>query len=282
MVSRVTSNPVRPSSLQPTTTARPAATPPAATGSGAVAWGSAARPAAGAFTVSSAKVDGGPLLNDAILVPRGFTARQEHISHKMTGNAGRATASFEHQDVKATILTPDDRRLSLRDGASEVSNTITDWHAAVKDERAAPSGFAQLEWYTSYDVKGAGTAGRMVSVSETTSEYTGGAHASGGTALRTIDTRTGQTAKLDQLMSQRQLASLVNDIARQLPALGAEFAYPDRASLHEAVNSHFALTTDAKGKVQIHVAWESSTRVGAGKMAHFTVDAPEDFRAAIQ
>jgi hypothetical protein len=89
--------------------------------------------------------------------------------------------------------------------------------------------------------------------------------------------------KLEDLLSQKQMAALVKDIETRLPKLkgpdgieGSSFHFGDTASLRATINDNFALTSDKNGKVQIQIAWESGIHALGGQMAHFTVDAPQD------
>lgn len=128
---------------------------------------------------------------------------------------------------------------------------------------------------------GVGSAGKLLSVSEGVSEYTGGAHPNNGTSLLTFDTATGKQVKLDALLSKEQFASIVKQVTTQLPKLKGEDGMDGQAfsisgDPKELIANNFSLSTDKNGKVQIDVAWESGVHAYGGQMAQFSFAAPTD------
>ena len=174
---------------------------------------------------------------------------------------------------------------ALKEGAA-------DWRATVDDAKKSPKEeWGQYEWDNQSSISGAGPAGKLFSIEQGGSSYTGGAHPNNGVGISTFDARTGQQVKLDSLISPKQMNDLVNDIAARLPKLKADQDITgdsfnmggDKASLRDSINNNFSLSTDKNGKVKIDIAWESGIHALGGQMAHFTVDAPTDqaFKTAI-
>ena len=272
-------------------TARPASQPaaPAKFKAGHAAQTAAAGWSAGAgkpstLKISKANIGDGPHTTDAVSVPSGFTSQLRELKQKDADTVHGKAVSIEQNIAQLDITGPGGKKFTVGEGAAALKQNATDWRSEVGAAKKAPKEeWMQLDWSSDSGIRGAGTAGKLFSVSEGGSYYTGGAHPSNGSAINTFDARTGKQAKLDSLLSPKQMNDLVNDIQARLPKLkgpddiGPEaFGFQDKASLRDAINTNFALSTDKSGKVKIDIAWESGVHALGGQMAHFTLDAPTD------
>jgi len=288
MVSSVTSSQVRTTApTQQKTPAKPTKEAAPTAQAKAAGWGSGAAKAS-SLKIASATIGDGSKLSEKLQLPKGFSAEVKPMSEKLTDKVNGKSASLEQNDLKVSISGPGGKKFTLTDGAESMKQTASDWKEEVAAQKKEPSEWAQLDWDANHSISGAGTAGKMFSVSEMYESYMGGAHPNGGSVISTWDASTGKQVKLDQFLTQKQMANLVKDIEVKLPKLsngdgvdGTSFAMGD--SLRDTINSNSALTTDKSGKVQIQVAWESGIHALGGQMAHCTVDAPTDpaFRKTI-
>ncbi len=290
MTARIASSQVR--STVPTqakTPAKAATTAAPAKQTAAAGWGAGAGKTT-SLKISKATIGDGPKTTDGLQVPKGYKSEIKPLAQKLTDTVHGKAVDLEQNDVQATLITPGGKRFQL--GSTDgMKQTASDWKEEVAASKKDPANeYMSLSWYSDHSMRGAGTAGKMMSVSEGGSDFTGGAHPNNGSMLVTYDASTGKQVKLDALLTQQQMSALVKDIETKLPRLkgpegmeGSSWQYGDTAALRETVNSNFALTTDKAGKVQIQVAWESGIHALGGQMAHFTVEAPNDaaFRAKL-
>ncbi|MFZ5445477.1 MAG: hypothetical protein ACOZQL_36135 [Myxococcota bacterium] len=285
MVSSVKSSQVRTAAAQQKTPSKPAKDTAASSQTAAAGWGAGAK--AASLKITSAQIGDGPAVTEKLQLPKGYAAEVKELKEKLTDKVNGKACAIEQTDVRVTLTGPGGKKLTLSDGAESIKQTASDWKSEIEAQKKEPSEWAQLDWDASHTMSGVGTAGKLFSVSDAYSSYTGGAHPNHGTALSTWDASTGKQVKLDQLLTQQQMTNLVKDISARLPKLnngdgidGSSFGMGD---LRDTINSNFALTSDKNGKVQIQIAWESGIHALGGQMAHFTVDAPTDatFRKAI-
>jgi hypothetical protein len=288
MVSSVKSSQVRTTApaqqkppAKPTTEAAPAAQTKSA------GWGSGAAKAS-TLRITSATISDGPKLTEKLQLPEGFRAEVKPLSEKLKDKVNGKSVSLELNDIQVSIVGPGGKKFTLTDGTEGMKQMASEWKGEVTAKKREPSGLARLNWSANHTISGVGTAGKMFSVSEMYVSYMGGARPDAGSIISTYDSSTGKQVKLDQLLTQKQMANLVKDIEARLPKLRGEDGIDGKyfmmgGSLRDTINSNFALTTDKSGKVQIHIAWESGMPAYAGKKAHFIVDAPTDpaFRKAI-
>lgn len=257
----------------------------------AAGWGAGANKAS-SLKITHASIGDGPKLSEKISVPKGFTAELKEVKQKDADTVHGKAVSIEQDTTQLTISGPGGKKFSIGEGAASLKQTASEWRTEVDAAKKAPrEEWMQLDWSSSSGITGAGTAGKLFSVSQGGSFYTGGAHPSNGSAINTFDARTGQQVKLDSLLSPRQMNELVNDISAKLNKMNgpddigpeAFGAGGDKAALRDTINNNFALSTDKSGKVKIDIAWESGVHALSGLMAHFTVDAPTDqaFKTAI-
>ncbi|MDP1830278.1 MAG: hypothetical protein Q8L48_43840 [Archangium sp.] len=274
---------------QPAAPSKPKA--PAQTAQTAAAgWGAGAGKAS-ALKITAARIGDGPNTTDGVSVPKGFTAELKNLTQKDSDKVHGKDVSIEQSTTQLDISGPGGKKFSIGEGAAALKQTATEWREEVNATKKAPKeDWMQLDWSSDSGIRGAGTAGKLFSISEGGSFYTGGAHPSNGSAINTFDARTGKQVTLDSLISPKQMNDLVNDIAARLPKLkgpdgieGDSFGVGDKAALRDTINKNFALSTDKNGKVKLDIAWESGIHALGGQMAHFTVDAPNDpaFRTAI-
>lgn len=278
-ISKVNAPPVR------TAPAAPAKPRPAtnAAQTAAAGWAAGAgKPST--LKISKASIGDGPNTTDTVSMPRGYTAQQRDLTQKDSDTVHGKAASIEQSIAQLDVSGPGGKKFTIGNGAESIKQTAADWRSEVDAAKKAPrEEWMQLDWSSESAIRGAGTAGQLFSTSEGASYYTGGAHPSHGSSVNTFDARTGQQVKLETLLSPRQMNDLVNDIQARLPRLkgpddiGPEaFSFSDKASLRDAINSNFALSTDKSGKVKIDIAWESGVHALGGQMAHFQLDAPTD------
>jgi hypothetical protein len=135
---------------------------------------------------------------------------------------------------------------------------------------------ADLVQVTNRMVKSTGTVGKLMSISD--GFYVETARGiSRERNVSTWDATTGKRVMLDQLLSPKQMTSLVNDIEKALPGIGGEaFTNGDRQDLYARVNENFSLRTNPNGQATLHVAWEDDTHQLGSGMVHFTANAPAD------
>lgn len=260
----------------------------------AAGWGAgAAKPQA--LKISAARIGDGPKTTDAVAVPKGFKAEVKTFEMKAKDKVHGEELSIEQSTQQLSITTPAGKKVTIGAGADGLKGFTSDWKselAAAKKEPKPEWGLQNMNWFAQDGIRGAGTAGKMVSTMEGGSSYMGGAHPNNGTILRTYDANTGKQVKLDDLFTQKQINDLVNDVAAKLPTMklaeadidGTSFAIgDDKKFLRDTINENFAITTDKTGKVKVEIAWESGIHALGGQMAHFTVDAPNDpaFRAKL-
>lgn len=242
--------------------------------------------------ISHASIGDGPKLSEKVSVPKGFTAEVKNLSMKDSDTVHGTKVSIEQDGSQLTVSGPGGKKFSIGSNEASLKEMQKEWRTEVDAAKKAPKEeWMQLDWSSSNGITGAGTAGKLFSISEGGSYYSGGAHPSNGSVINTYDARTGQQVKLDQLLSPKQMNDLVNDISARLNKMkgpddmGAEAfgAGGDKAQLRDTINSNFALSTDKSGKVKIDIAWESGVHAFGGIMAHFQVDAPTDqaFKTAI-
>lgn len=250
----------------------------------AAGWGPGGAKAS-ALKITQASIGDGPKISEKVLVPKGYTAELKPLSQKATDTVHGTKVSIEQSTTQLNITGPGGKKFSIGENEAAFKQTAEEWKSEVDAAKKAPKEeWMQLDWSNDSGISGAGTAGKLFSVSEGGSYYTGGAHPSNGTALSTYDARTGKQVTLDSLLTPKQMNDLVNDIGARLPKLkgpddiGPEsFGFADdKAALRDTINKNFALSTDKNGKVKIDIAWESGVHALGGMMAHFTVDAPTD------
>jgi hypothetical protein len=257
----------------------------------AAGWAAGANKAS-SLKITHASIGDGPKLSEKVSVPKGFAAEVKNLSMKDSDTVHGTKVSIEQDGSQLNISGPGGKKFSIGSNEASLKEMQKEWRTEVDAAKKAPKEeWMQLEWSSSNGISGAGTAGKLFSISEGGSYYSGGAHPSNGSAISTYDARTGQQVKLDQLLSPKQMNELVNDISARLnkmngpDEIGPEAfgAGGDKAQLRDTINSNFALSTDKNGKVKIDIAWESGVHALSGLMAHFSVDAPTDqaFKTAI-
>lgn len=268
-----------------------ASTPAAPAKTAAAGWAAGAGKAQ-SLKITHASIGDGPKLDQKVSVPKGFTAEVKNLSQKDSDTVHGTKVSIEQDGQQLNISGPGGKKFSIGSTAASLKQMGEEWRTEVDSAKKAPKEeWMQLDWSSSNGIQGAGTAGKLFSISEGGSYYSGGAHPSNGSAISTYDARTGQQVKLDQLLSPKQMNDLVNDIQARLDKMkGPDDIGPeafgaggDKAQLRDTINSNFALSTDKNGKVKIDIAWESGVHALSGLMAHFSVDAPTDqqFKTAI-
>ncbi len=280
----------RPSTTQRTATAsqpRASAQARPSTRAAEAGWRSGAG-AAQPLRITAARIGDGPRSTDRISVPPGFKAEVKSFEMSAKDRVHGEDVSLTQSVQQLTITSPSGKPVTFG-GPELFEQFANDWKSEVAATKRDPKpeyGVHGLNWDAQSSIRGAGTAGRLVSLMEGGSSFMGGAHPNHGTALRTYDASTGKPVKLESLLSQRQMTQLVNDIAEKLATLkgrdgvdGAVFGSAgeiDKADIRRTINENFAVTTDRSGKVKLEIAWASGVHALGGLMAHFTVDAPTD------
>jgi len=282
MVNRVASPSVRTPAAAPKTQAPKARVAQQAGQTAAAGWGADAK-APTSLKITSAKIDEGVATLPKIAVPKGYSVAVKDLSSKASDTVHGKKVGIEQTDQQVTLTGPNGKKMTVGSGG-DMPGTLSEWKSEVKGAKAGPENeYLQLNWDSNHTTSGVGTAGKLFSVSDSYSSYTGGAHPNAGTALSTYDASTGKQVKLDSVLTQQQMTNLVNDISAKLGKMkgsqgveGSSFNIGDKAALRETINSNFALTTDKTGKVKIEIAWESGIHALGPLSAHFTVDAPND------
>jgi hypothetical protein len=253
-----------------------------------VGWGAGAK--ATALKITYAAIDEGPTTNKTIAAPKGFKAELKTDSQRLKDKVHGKEVTWE-SDVSHLVLSgPGGKKTDALKEAS--ADYAADWKAEVAAAKKEPANeYMMLDWSYGHHLSSVGTAGKMMSVQQNYNDYMGGAHPNHGTSTTTLDATTGKSVTLDSLLTQQQMNSLVNDIARRLDGMkgpdgiGPEaFSFNgDKAALRDTINKNFALVTDKSGKVKIDIAWDSGVHALGGTMAHFQLDAPSDqhFRSRI-
>lgn len=133
---------------------------------------------------------------------------------------------------------------------------------------------AEGNWKTTSVIKGAGHYGKYISVSETTTRFTGGTEAT-EVKLRTIDSKTHKEINLSELVSSEDYVKMADAITAGLnsPA-GLHYQQPDMESLDSHMNNGFSLREAKDGSVILTVAIPSSVESDGGKVAEFTFSLP--------
>lgn len=133
---------------------------------------------------------------------------------------------------------------------------------------------AEGNWKTRSVIQGAGHYGKYISVSETTTRFTGGTEAT-EVKLRTIDSRTHKEVNLSELVSGEDYVKMADAITSGLnsPA-GLHYQQPDMESLDSHMNNGFSLREAKDGSVILTVAIPSSVESDGGKVAEFTFSLP--------
>jgi hypothetical protein len=252
-------------------------------------WGAGAKPVT-SLKITAASIGDGPALTPKLQVPKGYTAELKNLSNKASDTVHGTKVSVEVSEQQATVTTPAGKKVQLGN-KPDLTGLVSEWKAAVKDAKGQPPAeFMALDWESGHTFAGVGTAGKLMSVSESFEDYTGGAHPNAGSALATYDASTGKKVTLDSLLTPQQMSNLVKDVTAKLARLkgpegidGSSFGMGDAKTTRDTINQNFAVTTDKQGKVHLQIGWESGVHALGGLMASFTVDAPNDaaFRARV-
>lgn len=251
-------------------------------------WGAGA-PRATSLKITLATIDEGPTTSSTIKAPKGYKADLTTDSQRLKDTVHGKEVTWESDVSNLTLTGPNGKKTEV---LKETGDYSADWKEEVKAQKKdAPNEYMQLDWSYGRNLSSIGTAGKMMSLQQNYNDYMGGAHPNHGTSTVTIDASTGQPVKLDSLLSQQQMNSLVNDIAKRLEKMkgpddigGESFGMGgDKAAIREAINNNFALVADKNGKVTIDISWDSGVHALGGLMAHFQVEAPNDqqFRSRI-
>lgn len=287
-VGKVATSQVRPQAKAPEAApAKPKSTASAQQAQ-AAGWGSGAAKAT-SLKITMAAIDEGPKVSDKIATPKGYTAKLNTASERLSDKVHGKPVSWESDVSNLTLSGPGGKKTAIW---PETGSYASDWKSEVgAAKKEKPQEFMMLDWSAGRNLSSVGTAGKMISLQENTNDFMGGAHPNHATRTATFDASTGKQVKLDQLLTQQQMNGLVNEIAKKLDTLqgpdgitGQDFnSLGDKAALREKINENFALVADKNGKVTIDLAWDSGIHALGGAMAHFQVDAPTDpqFRSRI-
>jgi hypothetical protein len=134
---------------------------------------------------------------------------------------------------------------------------------------------ADTHWRTSSKLKPAGHAGKYVSVSETTTRFTGGESEVTDTKLRTIDMVTHNVVNLSELLSGEDYQRIAAEVQTGLNSVaGAGYQVSDMETLDSHMNNGFALDQQKDGSLTLTVAIPSNQASGSTKVAEFTFAIP--------
>jgi hypothetical protein len=133
---------------------------------------------------------------------------------------------------------------------------------------------AEVNWKTSSVLKPAGHYGRFLSVSETTTRFTGGTEAT-EVQLRTIDSKTHKVVNLSELVSAEDYQKMAASVTSGLNSLaGQHYQQEDMETLDSHMNNGFSLQQGKDGNVILTVAIPSNVESDGGKVAEFTFSLP--------
>lgn len=190
------------------------------------------------------------------------------------GNLGKIETD---QRVEAKTL-PDGTELKHNIRIDRLSGTA-DGHVLYSSDDAELGTLdfhdqAEGNWSTKSVIKGAGHYGKYLSVSETTTRFTGGTEAT-EVMLRTVDSKTHQVVNLSELVSSEDYVKMADAIKAGLnsPA-GMHYQQPDMESLDSHMNNGFSLREAKDGSVILTVAIPSSVESDGGKVAEFAFSLP--------
>ena len=205
-------------------------------------------------------------------------------SIKLPGNK-TAHLECDYQNLSVTLANGKKVALVKSDAAAK---EMKEWFRAdftgLKKEDMGE--YLPLEYSESTSVQGFGTAGKLMSIVGTTSQYTGGAHPNNGFALSTYDVNTGKELKLKDVLSKDQLAGIKKTITEKLKTLkgtgdaegldGTSFGGGDAKYIADIASGNFAISTDKNGKASITIGIPAGFHAAGPTMALFTFDAPTD------
>ncbi len=230
---------------------------------------------ASAIKMTGMAFDKGPNAGGKFVAPKGFSLDAAEFRKEIKGtrpDGFKFTGTFAGQQLSLTGA----------DGKKKVvADTTLQAAKSAKAYDLGKSGAGVMSKSETRTHSGIGAAGALMSFTQQNPPDTF-MHASVN-RIETVDARTGKSVKLTELLSKPQFESIVSQVRSHMLTLdGASEAYGIGANAG-ALNQNFGLTTDAKGKIQIHLAWESGVHAQAGTMAHFTFEAPTDaaFRAKL-
>ncbi|MFN8610440.1 MAG: hypothetical protein U0931_23075 [Vulcanimicrobiota bacterium] len=133
---------------------------------------------------------------------------------------------------------------------------------------------AEGNWKTSSLIKPAGHYGKFISVSETTTRFTGGTEAT-EVKLRTIDSKTHKVVNLSELVSEEDYQKMASAVTSGLNSVaGQHYQQEDMESLDSHMNNGFSLRNGKDGNVILTVAIPSNVESDGGKVAEFTFSLP--------
>lgn len=133
---------------------------------------------------------------------------------------------------------------------------------------------AEGNWKTSSVLKPAGHYGNFLSVSETTTRFTGGTEAT-EVQLRTIDSRTHKVINLSELVSSEDYQKMASAVTSGLNSVaGQHYQQEDMESLDSHMNNGFSLQQGKDGNVILTVGIPSNVESDGGKIAEFTFSLP--------
>lgn len=218
--------------------------------------------------------------------PTTMLQEQQAPTHLLTARVG-VTPSVHDVGKLGKIET--DKRIEAKTGANgaELKHEIRidrlsgtgDGHVLYSSDDAELGTLdfhdqAEGNWKTSSVIKGAGHYGKYISVSETTTRFTGGTEAT-EVKLRTIDSKTHQEVNLSELVSSEDYVKMADAITAGLnnPA-GLHYQQPEMESLDHHMNNGFSLREAKDGSVILTVAIPSSVESDGGKVAEFTFSLP--------
>ncbi len=225
-----------------------------------------------------------------ILAPRGFEAQLNDRTTYATATLGDNKAALTQYSNQLTLTDLNfGDQATVGEGFQGIEDFRNSWSRSL--EEAGPLGGTpgSMNWDYHYKLSGAGQAGNLVSVFESTSAYTGGARPNNNFELATYDAK-GHRVELDDLLTGDQMSDVVDDVAAALVALkGPEgidgytfFSGENKEALRHEINQNFALQQEGDG-VKIKVGLPSGIHALGDLMAQFEFAAPNDrhFQKAI-
>ncbi|MBT9587093.1 hypothetical protein IV102_27370 [bacterium] len=134
---------------------------------------------------------------------------------------------------------------------------------------------ADMSWRTVSVLKPAGQAGNFVSVSETTTRFSGGASDATETRLRTVDMTTHNVVNLSELLSGEDYQKIAAQVQAGLNSVqGSRYQVSDMETLDSHMNNGFALNQEKDGSLTLTVAIPSNVESDGARVAEFTFVIP--------
>lgn len=139
--------------------------------------------------------------NPEILAPRGFEVELNDRTTYDTATLGDNKAALTQYSNQLTLTDLNfGDQATIGEGFQGAEDFRNSWNRAVKEADPLNSIPGSMNWDYHHKIKGTGQAGNLVSIFESTSAYTGGAHPNHSFEVATYDAK-GHRVELDDLLT---------------------------------------------------------------------------------